>query len=81
MATKVLNQAVKRNVHRFPLDFMFQLSEDEAHSLRSQSVTSKTKRGGRRYLPYAFTEHGAVMLASVLNSPTAVKASIIVVRA
>ena len=72
VATKVLNQSVKRNVHRFPQDFMFQLSDVEADGLRSQSVTSKAKRGGRRYLPYVFTEHGAVMLATVLNSPTAV---------
>lgn len=81
VATKVLNQSVKRNVHRFPQDFMFQLSDSEADNLRSQFVTSNSKRGGRRYLPYVFTEHGAVMLASVLNSPTAVEASIIVVRA
>lgn len=79
--TKVLNQAVKRNLHRFPEDFMFQLAEDETESLRSQFVTSNKGRGGRRYSPYAFTEHGAVMLASVLNSPTAIEASIKVVRA
>ena len=79
--TKVLNQAVKRNLHRFPEDFMFQLAEDETESLRSQIVTSNKGRGGRRYMPYAFTEHGAVMLASVLNSPTAIEASIKVVRA
>jgi ORF6N domain len=79
--TKVLNQAVKRNLHRFPEDFMFQLTDEETESLRSQIVTSNTGRGGRRYLPYAFTEHGAVMLASVLNSPTAIEASIKVVRA
>lgn len=81
VATKVLNQAVKRNVHRFPSDFMFQLSDDEADGLRSQSVTSNAKRGGRRYSPYVFTEHGAVMLASILNSQTAVEASIVGVRA
>ncbi len=82
VATKVLNQSVKRNVHRFPQDFMFQLSEVEADGLRSQFVTSNhQQRGGRRYLPYVFTEHGAVMLASVLNSPTAVETSIVVVRA
>ena len=79
--TKVLNQAVKRNLHRFPEDFMFQLDENETASLRSQFVTSNKGRGGRRYFPYAFTEHGAVMLASVLNSPTAIEASIKVVRA
>ena len=81
VATKVLNQAVKRNVQRFPSDFMFQLSDDEAASLRSQIVTSNATRGGRRYSPYVFTEHGAVMLATVLNSQTAVEASIVVVRA
>ena len=81
VATRVLNQAVKRNPHRFPEDFMFQLTEDETESLTSQFVTSNKQRGGRRYLPYAFTEHGAVMLASVLNSPTAIEASIKVVRA
>lgn len=79
--TRVLNQAVKRNLHRFPEDFMFQLTEDETNSLTSQIVTSNKGRGGRRYLPFAFTEHGAVMLASVLNSPTAIEASLQVVRA
>ena len=76
--TKVLNQAVKRNIHRFPEDFMFQLTEDEYDKiLRSQFVTSK---GGRRYLPFAFTEHGTVMLASVLNSERAVSVSLQIVR-
>ncbi len=79
--TRVLNQAVNRNLRRFPRDFIFQLTKDEFDSLISQTVTSKTGRGGRRKLPYVFTEHGAVMLASVLNSPTAVEASIAVVRA
>lgn len=79
--TRVLNQAVNRNLGRFPTDFVFQLTKEEFDSLISQSVTSKSGRGGRRKLPYAFTEHGAVMLASVLNSPTAVEASIVVVRA
>lgn len=77
--TKVLNQAVKRNALRFPLDFMFQLTEDEWLDLRSQIVTASW--GGRRTLPYVFTEHGAVMLASVLNSERAVQASLYVVRA
>ena len=76
--TKRLNQQVKRNSERFPEDFMFQLTEEEWAALRLQNATSK---GGRRYLPYAFTEHGAVMLASVLNSEVAIKASIFVVRA
>lgn len=79
--TKLLNRAVKRNLNRFPPDFIFQLNAEETDSLRRQIGTSKTGRGGRRYLPYVFTEHGAVMLASVLNSPTAVEASIVVVRA
>ncbi len=79
--TKLLNRAVKRNLNRFPPDFIFQLNEEESESLRRQIGTSNSGRGGRRYLPYVFTEHGAVMLASVLNSPTAVEASIVVVRA
>jgi len=79
--TKALNQAVKRNAARFPADFMFQLSPKEAESLRSQIVTSKAGRGGRRYRPYAFTEHGALMLANVLNSERAAQTSVMVVRA
>jgi hypothetical protein len=63
--TKVLNQAVKRNIGRFPSDFMFQLTGDEAERLRSQFVTSKQSRGGRRYAPYAFTEQGIAMLSGV----------------
>lgn len=66
--TKVLNQAVKRNLYRFPDDFLFQLTFEETESLRSQIVTSNEGRGGRRYLPYAFTEHEVAMLSSVLNS-------------
>src|SRR5688572_13592479 len=79
--TKILNRAVKRNLNRFPTDFMFQLTDVETESLRFQIGTSTKGRGGRRYLPYVFTEHGAVMLASVLNSQTAIEASIKVVRA
>ncbi len=105
--TKRLNEQVKRNLARFPKDFMFQLTEKEHEALRSQfatsssgadlrsqSVTSNKEnknlksqnatssgRGGRRYMPYVFTEHGTVMLASVLNSPKAVHASIQVVKA
>ena len=75
VTTKALNQAVKRNRERFPEDFMFQLSSEEATHLRSHSVTTKPGRGGRRYAPHAFTEHGAVMLATVLRSPVAVSAS------
>lgn len=81
VTTKYLNQQVRRNLDRFPEDFIFQLSEIEAESLRSQIVISKIGRGGRRYLPYVFTEHGALMLGNILNSPTAVAASIQVVRA
>ena len=78
--TKVLNQAVKRNTTRFPPDFMFQLTTEEWESLRSQFVT--LKRGEhRKYLPYVFTEHGALMLANVLNSERAAQTSVQVVRA
>jgi phage regulator Rha-like protein len=79
--TKVLNQAVKRNSARFPEDFMFVLTPQEVARLRSQIVTSNSGSGGRRYLPYAFTEHGVVMLSAVLNSQRAVEMSIQVVRA
>ena len=81
VTTKALNQAIKRNAERFPEDFAFRLTEGEYLALRSQSVTSNTGRGGRRYLPWAFTEHGAIMAASVLNSPRAVEMSVFVVRA
>lgn len=77
--TKVLNQAVKRNVERFPGDFMFQLTENEFELLMSQSVTS-SKWGGRRYPPYAFTEQGVAMLSSVLRSPSAVQVNIEIMR-
>ncbi len=79
--TKVLVQAVQRNRKRFPDDFMFQLDEAENHSLRSQIVTSNEGRGGRRYLPYAFTEHGVAMLSSVLRSERAVQMNILIIRA
>ncbi|MEX2043897.1 MAG: ORF6N domain-containing protein [Opitutus sp.] len=78
--TKVFNQAIKRSAHRFPGDFAFQPSEEEWAALRSQIVTSKN-RGGRRYLPWVFTEHGAIMAATILNSERAVKMSTYVVRA
>jgi len=99
VGTKVLNQAVKRNMERFPEDFMFQLTSREWNNLRSQIVTSSLEgvddkgdkgnwsqivtrsHGGRRALPYVFTEHGAIMAASVLNSPKAVEMSVFVVRA
>lgn len=80
--TRRLNEQVRRNIMRFPSDFMFRLTMHEVKSLRSQIATLKPGRGKhRKYLPYAFTEHGAVMLASVLNSTIAVSASIEVVRA
>ena len=79
--TRVLNQAVNRNIDRFPPDFMFQLTKDEFDNLKSQFVTSSSTWGGRRKLPYAFTEHGAIMAASVLNSERAIQASVFVVRA
>ena len=79
--TKILVKAVKRNLSRFPPDFLFQLSKEEFARLRFQIGTSKKGRGGRRYRPYAFTEHGAIMAASVLNSERAVKVSVYVVRA
>src|SRR5437660_5937307 len=79
--TKQLNQQLKRNRSRFPNDFAFQLTAEELRRLRSQIVTSNKGRGGRRSRPWAFTEHGAIMLASVLNSDVAVQASVRVVRA
>ena len=82
VTTKRLNEQVKRNIERFPSDFMFRLDEKETEFLRSQIATSnKETRGGRRTLPHVFTEHGAIMLATVLNSRIAVQGSIQVVRA
>lgn len=84
VTTKRFNEQVKRNLERFPDDFMFQIDEEEFDALRSQSATSKGQpagRGGRRYRPYAFTEHGAIMAAMVLNSPMATQVSVYVVRA
>ena len=82
VTTKRLNEQVRRNLERFPEDFMFQLTAAEYASLRSQIATLKRGRGQhRKFLPYVFTEHGAVMLANVLKSPTAIRASIQVVRA
>lgn len=77
--TKVLIQSVKRNIDRFPEDFMFQLNEDEFKILRSQIVTSRW--GGRRYFPYVFTEQGVAMLSSVLNSQRAIQVNIAIMRA
>jgi hypothetical protein len=81
VSTKRLNEAVKRNGERFPRDFMFRLTEEEGASLRSQIATSNIGRGGRRYQPYAFTEHGVAMLSSVLRSKRAVQMNILIVRA
>ena len=89
VSTKRLNQQLRRNRSRFPADFAFQLTAEELTDLKSQIATSSLrlqtatskKRGGRRYLPWVFTEHGAIMLASVLNSDVAVQASVRVVRA
>ena len=75
------NEAIKRNRERFPEDFMFRLTVAEFAALTSQFAISKKGRGGRRTLPYAFTEHGAIMAANVLNSPHAVQMSVFVVRA
>jgi hypothetical protein len=77
--TKNLNLSVKRNLRRFPPDFMFQLNLDEWNSLRLQNETSK--RGGRRYMPYAFTEQGVAMLSGLLNSDIAIDTNIVVMRA
>ena len=81
VSTRQLNQQLRRNLGRFPEDFAFQLRTEEFRDLMSQIVTSKRGRGGRRKLPWVFTEHGAIMLASVLNSDIAVQGSIRVVRA
>jgi hypothetical protein len=92
--TKALNLAVKRNIKRFPKDFMFQLTKEEFDALmfqnetssptdplRFQSATSKTGRGGTRYLPYAFTEQGVAMLSGILNSDKAINMNIAIMRA
>lgn len=78
--TKVLNQSVRRNLRRFPDDFMFQLTKEENTSLRSQFVTLK-KGQHSKYLPYVFTEHGVAMLSSVLNSERAIEINILIMRA
>jgi hypothetical protein len=84
VTTKRFNEQIRRNQRRFPPDFMFQLTEAEHEALRSHFATSNSVspgRGGRRYLPYVFTEHGAIMAATVLNSPRAIEMSVYVVRA
>lgn len=82
VSTKRFNEQVRRNLDRFPRDFMFQLKNQEVGALRSQFATLKLSRGQhRKYVPYAFTEHGAIMAASILNTPRAVEVSVFVVRA
>jgi hypothetical protein len=76
-----LNKAVKRNIDRFPSDFMFQLTKDEWKNLSFQNGISSKQHGGRRYMPYAFTEQGVAMLSSVLNSPKAIDVNIKIMRA
>jgi hypothetical protein len=78
--TRVLKQSVRRNIKRFPPDFMFELTKEEHDSLRSQIVISN-KRGGTRYAPFAFTEHGVAMLSTILNSDTAIEINISIMRA
>jgi ORF6N domain len=78
--TKVLNQAVKRNVDRFPEDFMFELTKQEFENWRSQFVTSNSDKMGLRYIPYAFTEQGVAMLSSVLKSKKAIQVNIQIMR-
>jgi hypothetical protein len=83
--TKVLKQSIRRNIKRFPPDFMFELTKEEFEVLRSQIVTSKTEteeqRGGTRYMPFAFTEQGVAMLSSVLKSDSAIEVNIVIMRA
>ena len=81
VSVKRLNEQIKRNPKRFPTDFLFTLTSEEYQNLRSQTATSGSSHGGRRYLPNAFTEHGAIMAATVLNSRRAIDMSIFVVRA
>ncbi len=80
IATKVLKQAVKRNIKRFPLDFMFELTDEEFRNWRSQSVTSKSDIMGLRYAPFCFTEQGVTMLSCILNSQRAIDTNIRIIR-
>jgi len=80
VTAKRLNEQVKRNIERFPNDFMFQLTEKEYENLRSQIATSSSEHGGRRYLPYVFTEQGLYMLSAVLKSSVAIEVSIEIMR-
>jgi len=81
VTTRRLNEQVRRNIYRFPEDFAYQLTRKEFTNLMSQNATSSSKHGGRRKLPYVFTEHGAIMAANILNSTRAVQMSVFVVRA
>lgn len=81
VTTKRLNEQVRRNLSRFPKDFMFQLTAEESESLRSHFATSNKGRGGRRYAPYVFTEQGVAMLSTVLNSERAIQVNIEIMRA
>ena len=81
VSTRALVQAIKRNRERFPNDFLVELTADDLHILRSQSVISRSAHGGRRYAPYAFTEQGVAMLSSVLRSPRAIRANVEIMRA
>lgn len=81
VSTRRLNEQIRRNIDRFPEDFAYQLTREELANLMSQFATSSSKHGGRRKLPFVFTEHGAIMAANVLNSPRAVQMSVFVVRA
>lgn len=78
--TRIINRNVQRNIKRFPQDFMFQLSENEYESFISQSAISKKSKGGRRYMPYVFTENGVAMLSSVLNSEKAILINVSIMR-
>jgi hypothetical protein len=78
--THRFNEAVKRNIKRFPPEFMFQLTDDEWSNLRSQFAISRSNHGGRRYAPFAFTEHGILMLSSVLNSDKAIEVNIQIMK-
>ena len=81
VTTKRLNEQVKRNIEKFPADFEFQLTKIEFANLKSQFATSSSRHGGKRKLPFVFTDHGAIMAANVLNSKQAVQMSVFVVRA
>lgn len=78
--TKRLNEQVKRNINRFPEDFMFQLNEQEYDLLRAQFISANIEHGGRRYLPFVFTEHGVLMLSSVITSEKAIEINIQIMR-